>query len=930
MGSRRGFCLALVALVCLAALAPSQAAHAGNALTGVVTDEAGRPLRATVATFTARELARTATAGNDGRFTVALDPDVVSAMFFYDDPSTPGFDYGPARVDVETPGELSISLKPSASVRLVSDILFVDTENIPRESTYQVVDENGVVMDPSGFPLTFGTKLDKTETIPGLPSLTIVVPAGTIYTLSMNATLLVGNKMVTRTVSSDPQPPLERGALAEFDVRIPALAYNLRLTEATLSAAGSQLLGMDGLGFYVVKEKGILTRAETNFELASSLYEAGDYARGFDAAKLSYIDARSTQSDLTNLYLDASSSVYILICFLAIASVVAAFLLVDSLGRQVPLGLGVYAAALLFLYRVYPGSAATTPQGFAIVAAASFTVVVGAAAAAPRLLGSVGGGDKVSLSAILVPVTSIAKRSLRRRRLRFLLTLVSLTVLVMSFVALTSLSEGYGMISVKVSDTPSQRPGVVLRSSTWTEAKPSFILYAEGDVAWLKRQPGVQITSLKVENAPQQTPLASIGGNSIFAIIGINATEESRLLPLSSLLVEGELPTPGGVVLSRGLVEGLGLRLGDSIRIKGQVLRLVGVFDDSAMLGFTDIDGSRYVVDKLVNLAAAGEPPYYENMATDPTEVALLDISNAASIPLLGVTRIGVLVDTGAQDSWAEKIALERGYQAWSASAKGLTYTSLGSYLEGKGLPLVIPWAIVVLNVVVTVLNSLFERRREINILSSVGLNPAEIASVFVAEASITGFIAGGLGYLAGLGLYTVMPLLGLALEVHQKISAFWSLAAICIAISAVLVGAFAALRSSVVITPSLTRKWKIEEAGEVDAPWMIPVPVRIEASEVDGFVEYLLGRLRGLERGDVRRTANIRVETRGEARVVSFIFKSPQSMTANFYTNNTVTVEPGAGGYEVKLASHGDFDWAHETGSLIRLIAMEWSNRPR
>ena len=103
--------------------------------------------------------------------------------------------------------------------------------------------------------------------------------------------------------------------------------------------------------------------------------------------------------------------------------------------------------------------------------------------------------------------------------------------------------------------------------------------------------------------------------------------------------------------------------------------------------------------------------------------------------------------------------------------------------MEGEGLPLIIPWAIVVLNVVVTMLNSLFERRREINILSSVGLNPAEIASIFAAEASIMGFIAGGLGYLLGLSFYRLMPLLGLTLEVQQKVSAVRALAAIGISI---------------------------------------------------------------------------------------------------------------------------------------------------
>lgn len=71
-------------------------------------------------------------------------------------------------------------------------------------------------------------------------------------------------------------------------------------------------------------------------------------------------------------------------------------------------------------------------------------------------------------------------------------------------------------------------------------------------------------------------------------------------------------------------------------------------------------------------------------------------------------------------------------------------------------------------------------------------------------------------------------------------------------------------------------------------------------------------------------------METKGDARVVSFIYKSYQSTTGNFYTKNSVVVEHGEEGYKVRLESAGGQDWAHETGSLIRRIAMEWSNRPR
>jgi hypothetical protein len=71
-------------------------------------------------------------------------------------------------------------------------------------------------------------------------------------------------------------------------------------------------------------------------------------------------------------------------------------------------------------------------------------------------------------------------------------------------------------------------------------------------------------------------------------------------------------------------------------------------------------------------------------------------------------------------------------------------------------------------------------------------------------------------------------------------------------------------------------------------------------------------------------------VETKGDAKVVSFIYKSYQSTTGNFYTKNSVFVKPEEDGYKVRLESAGGEDWAHETGSLIRRITMEWSNRLR
>jgi len=920
--------LAVVLLVVLASLVPGVASAAE--VSGVVTDLSGAPLSATVATVSGSQIIKTTTTGADGSFTLTLDSGASKILVYSDDASTPGYDYVPALVTIPADGRVSVTLLPAASLTMKGDLLFVDTDNIPSAYSYHVSNVNGTLLSPSGYPLSFTSKSTSAVQIPGLPSGTVIVPAGMPYRLGIGASIVVGTKVTTRSTSTGAQEPLTQGSLSEFDVMGLTLEYNLDVVEQAITDASTRIVTMEGQGFYVVREKGIIAEAEASFTEASQLFDGGAYVEGYDSAKKSYISAKNALGELSNLALDATSSVYIIIGFLAVASVTAGFLLVDSRRFQIGLGAAVYAAALALLGYVYPGVAAAPLQGLTIMIVASYVVVVACAIFVPRFLGGRGGDDRVNLSGVLVPVFSIAKRSLKRRRLRFLLTLISLTVLVMSFVALTSLSEGYGLMVVK-STSMTSHEGVLLRSSTWTMAEPTFIEFVDSEVEWLGRQTGVEAVSIKVENTPQQSSITSIKRNSIYAIIGVDASVEDKIVPLTDTLAEGKLPGAGEVALSVDLAERAGLKLGDSVKLRDQTLTLVGLFDDVKFTALTDLDGSAYIPDKWVNLSPPGDPPTWDRQSTPASEAALVDASTAELIKALGVTRIAIRVNGVGQDAFAERLALQRGFETWSVSGTAVVYAAVGSYLEGKGLPLIIPWAIVVLNVVVTMLNSLFERRREISILSSVGLNPAEIASIFVAEASITGFIAGGMGYLGGLTLYKVMPMLGLALDVHQKVSAVWSLAAIGISISAVLVGAFAALRSSIVITPSLTRKWKLEEGvGGFDKPWVVPVPVKIEPENVDRYVSYLLERLHGLENDQIRRTAKVILEQHGDAKVISFIYKSYQATTGNFYTRNSVFVEPSGDVFVVRLESAGGQDWAHETGTLIRLITMEWSNRPR
>ena len=84
----------------------------------------------------------------------------------------------------------------------------------------------------------------------------------------------------------------------------------------------------------------------------------------------------------------------------------------------------------------------------------------------------------------------------------------------------------------------------------------------------------------------------------------------------------------------------------------------------------------------------------------------------------------------------------------------------MGFYYEAKGVAeILIPLTMVGLNVGAVMLNAVYERRREMEVMSVIGLNPVHLAFLFIAETIVIAMVAGGLGYLFGLGFYRIMSL---------------------------------------------------------------------------------------------------------------------------------------------------------------------------
>lgn len=919
--AKKGFILMTILLIFLL----NTVIFASADISGLVKNPDGETIAASIQVLENNVEIASFQTGSNGVFSIETPSGEYTLIVYSDDSDTPGFDYLPAAIDVTGEFDGDVVLGYGSTLSFVGDIQFVDTENLPLKITYTVQDNSGNIILSNGFPLQFSDRRGVEYIIPVLSSKEIILPADSVVDINVSSSLLVESEIYERSFLLDDFISPNRGGAANVDVRKYTIPISYSITSETLEELNNQLNKMDQFGFYLAKQETALSNGINNVEASETYFENGDFDASFGSLKRGYILFTHTHTELLNMFRDASFSVYLLIAFLTIAALITGYLLIDSIFKQIITDTLVLGASLIFFYFTYPGSR-TIPLNSFIISSIGFLIVfLGLGKIFPRVFTGRGGDGRVHTRNLISPIFNMAKRSLRRRRVRFLLTFISIALLVMSFVTLTSFSEGYGLITGE-SAPKDGWTGVYIREGTWNPEVPTFILVDNVELNWITGQPETELISLKAENTPLRFPIFEIQGQPIYGVIGITSNELA-FIDLEDTLVAGELPVENGVMFSESLLEELELELGDIISQGSREYIVEGIFDDESFRNLNDVDGTPYVSNKWINVSPEGETPKWVLEESEPNEVLIMGTQEAGRFPTVGIQRIAIKVNSGFNNTdFAERLALERGYLAWSNTIESYSSYRLGNYFQGKGATLVIPWVIVVLNVIITMLNSLFERRNEIEILSSVGLNPAQVSSIFVAEAIITGFIAGGLGYLVGLGFYKALAIFNIGLQVHQKVSAVWSFAAIGLAISAVITGAIAALQNSVVITPSLMRRWRLDRTnGGFQEPWRVDIPIKLESAEVANYLDFVEIELRSLENHPTQVTSSIR---KSEEKL-EFVYKSYQTTTGNFYTKNTLRLFPlESGDYGAFLESLGETEWAHVAGSLIRRITMDYSTK--
>lgn len=876
----------------------------------------------------------------------------------YDDPYTEGVDTMPAveKIDASLMNhEIEFSLSPASSIILEGPLRLVDSATNIEDYIYQVLDSGSErPMRIGSFDLYYGTGLFGQNYFLRLDSNMIIVPSDTVFELKLIPSFVMekstlrgwplqriykyqgaGHREIL--VDGGGRFILSRGEALKLDVREFTVTSDLRVVEGLLVNLENSLKTKDDQGFYTVSERHELEEIRGLKDAAAASFSVGLLEDAYITARQAYLAALNLRYSLLNMELEASISMKELVAFVAMTSVAFTYLFFEGRSRRIVFSILLYAAMLFYLYMIYPGSNVITADSFVTVSAVSLLAVFLLIYLLPRVAGGAKLEEGLPFLASLGSLFSMAKRGLLRRRLRFILTLTSILILSMSFVALTSASSGYGLIYEPQEWARVKRSGLVVKQLQYAPISPLmkgwFHEVTDDIVDWIQQRGGVLAVARKAESYPNLKPYGFVGSQPIYGVVGVE-TSEPLLPDILACLADGDFAGDGDVVLvSDSALNALGGAIGDTIALGDVELRIAGTFDQRIM-EITDLNGELFAPNMMIDLTP-GSGPTIVVQPCDYESIVITRFELARKIHKdVHVSRIAAVLEEGVDIiKMAKSLALERGVRVWASTGGEVFAAHVGEYFVGKGLPLLIPWVIVILNVFMTMINAMYERRGEMAILSSVGLNPNHIAGMFVAEASMTGVIGGGFGYLIGLGLYPLMSLLSSAPLVHQKISAIWSLGAIGVAAAAATVGVAVAVKGSVVLTPSLERRWALANSPRTHTePWVIPIPARIEADEFEDFMAFMKRILMAhRDRTSIPNITSIR-EGKGGAegswRTLSFWYREGDTGIGGASASCVLHVYDRGDGsfYTTELRSYGPETDIRRSGNFIRALVIKWN----
>lgn len=906
------------------------------------------------------------------RSSLLYDPSRREMIFFayYDDNATLGIDYVPSYRLVYDDGSseyyLEFSLLPGASVNLTGNPFFSPSEMV---FSCEIIGENNIVENISIVTRFIALRSDMKE------SRVMFVPADLGVKIKVGILIFSGRydayeEVFNFTIPSD-------GGYLNFkrgeQVTVGLKEHRL-LTEAYTimpNLLGNVKLLADKIGVLSTYERSRIRDAEGLLSRARNLLSKGDYINSQADLYETYLILNDAENSLLSIFQNSAASIYLLTPFIGISSSsLGALLFRDK--RRILISIIIYILLVLTLHYAYPGYIIAQEPTYNPLTGTPFeTLLVPIFLAASFLLGFIlinapyMRGEKsdrrtLSLRSAVVSSFSLAAENLKRRKARTFLVMSSIAISVLAFINLTSFVFEEGFVVEKVRGiTPSD--GIFICQQPASSIFPYGPLDSE-ILTWLNRYENACLTSPLLKSLPKVSfspmPIGELLAvkkemkeevmkrYSIFGVLGVNPSLEINITRLDQIVEAGDfLSELDGILISEEASGELGVGINDTVMFCGRNFTVVGIFDSARLKDVKDLNGKSILPQNVRVQITEGGPSYISEYVPPENVVIVLDEA-ASNLPLdIAVVRAVSQTMSGEQMlSLARVLTLTFSRVEAFVSLQGeITHLYVGHRLAVHGFAEIsILLILTSLNVGVTLLNSVYERRREIMTLSTVGLNPTQIAAIFLCEALIMAFIAGSLGYLFGMVNYHILFSSNMAPAVKYKAEASWCMLALLLSTASSMMGSLIpSLKASLKMTPSLLRRFALPSGGIVGGDtWVIDVPLKIvnhkDLGEFFLFIERKMG--------DYSRPSHF--EEKVEKVRLEGDVRQPESLRLKFsykYGSDYVNTENilfAAGdprsGYTIKLSSRTPLSiyWGREnvwqTASFIRRLALEYTEKEK
>ncbi|MGD8989219.1 MAG: M28 family peptidase, partial [Syntrophobacterales bacterium] len=475
--------------------------------------------------------------------------------------------------------------------------------------------------------------------------------------------------------------------------------------------------------------------------------------------------------------------------------------------------------------------------------------------------------SEISKTKAFVAAFVLGVSNLRRRPIRTVLTCVTLIILTFTIMSFTTVKTLRLRGRLQLQEQ-AQYEGLLLKVLNWESLPPeAFTTVAnkfqgQGEVvprSWLENEDRTQpmVVSLRWEG---REALAR-------GVVGLS-DREPQVSGLGTLLSSGRWFEPDErqvVLLSERLAKSLGISLEQperaNVTLWGMTFKVVGLFRGDGLQSFFDLDGepltpvifpseaAKEVTEVEMEAIEAGEDVQafqsrYQHVAGDLTLIVPHQTLMAlgGSLKSLAIhSQSGVVTRSTAMN-----LVDRFGLTLFSGEEDGTFMYHASDALSYSGVPnILIPLLIAVLIVLNTMIGSVYERKREIGVYTSVGLAPFHVSFLFIAEAMAFAVLSVVLGYLLAQTSAVIFSTTSLWKGITVNYSSLAGVAAMILVMLVVLVSViYPSKVAADIAIPDVHRAWTLPESVENEIKVTLPFLLKYrEQAGIGGYLrEYYLG----------------------------------------------------------------------------------------